>query len=43
LEAILGGVYGPMIDGFISDQPRQFIYLLASDLRKQDVTKAAIV
>jgi len=42
-EKILAGQYGAVIEAFLNDQPTQFIYLLASEFVRQEVTKAAIV
>lgn len=42
-DAIAQGRMGPRIEEFISGQPLQFIYLLASEFAKQDVTKPSIV
>ncbi len=42
-DKIVDGVYGPRIEEFISGQPLQFIYLMASEFFRQDVTKPSIV
>lgn len=40
---VLDGSYGPFFREFIETQPSQLLYILASELKKQDVTKASIV
>jgi len=35
--------FGPFIEAFLNDQPPQFLYLMASEFAKQDITRAAIV
>ena len=42
-RSILEGPLGPRIAEFVSGQPAQFIYLMASEFAKQDVTQPAIV
>jgi hypothetical protein len=42
-DAIIGGPMGPRIEEFISGQPPQFIYLVASEFAEQEVTKPSIV
>lgn len=42
LEA-LDGPYGPFLREFLQSQPSQLLYILASEVKRQDVTKAAIV
>lgn len=42
-DRIIAGNYGPFIEAFMNDQPRQFIYLMASEFAEKEVTKAAIV
>lgn len=42
-DKILGDDHGPFIEAFLNDQPRQFIYLMASEFAEKEVTKAAIV
>lgn len=42
-DKILKGKYGPFIEAFLNDQPKQFIYLMASEFAEKEVTKAAIV
>jgi hypothetical protein len=42
-DRIIDGHYGPRIEEFISGQPLQFIYLMASEFAEQDVTKPSIV
>jgi hypothetical protein len=43
LLEILDGKYGPFFREFLETQPTQLLYILASEIKKQDVTKAAIV
>ncbi|KRF44605.1 hypothetical protein ASH01_11475 [Terrabacter sp. Soil811] len=40
---VLDGTYGPFFREFLETQPTQLLYVLASEFKKQDVTKAAIV
>ena len=42
-EILLGGKYGPRIQDFVTGQPLQFLYLIASEMAKQDVTKPGIL
>jgi hypothetical protein len=42
-DGIVDNSYGPRIEEFISGQPLQFIYLMASEFALQDVTKPSIV
>ena len=42
-QSLLESVHGPRIGEFISGQPAQFIYLMASEFAKRDVTQPAIV
>ena len=42
-RSILVGAYGPRISEFVSGQPAQFIYLMASEFAKRDVTQPSIV
>ncbi|MDG9884143.1 YaaC family protein [Pseudomonas sp. GD04058] len=43
LPRISKDVYGPLIQDFITGQPMQFLYLMASEFAEQDVAKPAIV
>ena len=43
LSSILEGRYGAFIEEFISSQPLQFIYLMASEFARREVTRPAIV
>jgi hypothetical protein len=43
LATILEGRYGAFIEEFISSQPLQFIYLMASEFAQREVTRPAIV
>lgn len=40
---VLNGRYGPFFREFLETQPKQLLYMLASDAKKQNVTRAAIV
>lgn len=42
-DAIVRSPMGPRIEEFISGQPLQFIYLMASEFSEQEVTKPSIV
>ena len=42
-RSILDGPHGPRIAEFISGQPAQFIYLMASEFAKREVTQPALV
>lgn len=42
-DSILDKKFGPFIEAFLNDQPRQYIYLMASEFAEKEVTKAAIV
>ena len=42
-DSIIASELGPRIEEFISGQPLQFIYLMASEFAEQEVTKPSIV
>lgn len=42
-DAISSGKLGPRVQDFITGQPLQFVYLMASEFSRQDVTKPAIL
>ncbi len=42
-DQLAAGKYGPMIEAFLSENPVQFIYLVASDLMQQEVTRPSTV
>jgi hypothetical protein len=42
-DAMIQGPYGSWIQEFFNGQPLQFVYLMASEFMKQDVTKPAIL
>ena len=42
-DSILIGTFGPRIEEFITGQPLQFIYLMASEFAQQDVVRPSIV
>lgn len=42
-DRILADTFGPFIEAFLNDQPKQFLYLMASEFAEKEVTKAAIV
>lgn len=39
----LDGRYGPFFREFLETQPKQLLYILASEAKRQDVTRAAII
>ncbi|MGC3519828.1 YaaC family protein, partial [Pseudomonas aeruginosa] len=43
LPKISKDIFGPLIQDFITGQPMQFLYLIASEFAEQDVAKPAIV
>ncbi len=42
-DALLAGNYGSFVQEFISSQPSQFLYLMASEFAQQEVTRPALV
>jgi YaaC-like Protein len=42
-RALLDGPYGPRIAEFVSGQPAQFVYLMASQFSRRDITRPSIV
>ena len=42
-DAISAGPYGPFVTEFISAQPEQMLYLLASEMREREIAKPAII
>jgi len=42
-DAISAGQFGPWVQEFVGGQPLQFLYLLASEFARQDVTKPSIL
>jgi len=42
-ESLLESKYGPFFSTFISESPMQFLYLMASDILGQEVSKPAII
>jgi len=42
-DTITAGPYGPWIQEFVNGQPLQFLYLMASEFARQDVTKPSIL
>jgi hypothetical protein len=40
---ILAGPFGEFIQEFLTSQPSQFVYLMASDFAKRDVARAPLV
>jgi len=42
-DKIVRSPYGPFVEEFISSQPTQFMYLMASDFATQEIIKPAIV
>ena len=43
LPTITDGVYGPRVQDFITGQPQQFLYLLASEFAKRQIAKPSIL
>lgn len=43
LLALFDGGYGPFFSEFLTTQPSQLLYLLASEFKNQDVARAAVV
>jgi YaaC-like Protein len=41
-QRIMDGPYGPWLQTFLNEQPTQFLFLLASDIVRRDLLKAAI-
>jgi hypothetical protein len=41
--AINDGAFGPRIQDFISGQPQQFLYLLASEFARREIAKPSIL
>lgn len=42
-ENLVRGPYGPRIQDFVTGQPLQFLYLMASEFSQQDITKPSIL
>jgi hypothetical protein len=42
-DTIMDSEYEAFIDGFVNDQPGQFLYLMASEFAQQDIVKTATV
>ena len=42
-DTLLAETFGPRIEEFVSAQPMQFIYLVASEFAKQEITKPALI
>jgi hypothetical protein len=42
-DNISNGPFGPWVQEFVNGQPLQFLYLMASEFARQDVTKPAIL
>jgi hypothetical protein len=42
-DSIIRGDFGPRVEEFISGQPMQFIYIMASEFAQQEVTRPSIV
>lgn len=42
-DAMIRGNFGPRIQDFVTGQPQQFLYLMASEFAKQDVTRPSIL
>jgi len=42
-DSFLADAYGPRIEEFVSAQPLQFVYLIASEFAEQEITKPALI
>lgn len=42
-DALLRGAFGPRVRDFVTGQPLQFLYLLASEIAQRDVAKPSII
>jgi hypothetical protein len=42
-DTFLADAFGPRIEEFVSAQPMQFIYLVASEFAEQEITKPALI
>ena len=42
-DSLISGEYGAFIQEFIENQPNQWLYMMASEFAKQEVTRAAVV
>lgn len=42
-DSLLAEAFGPRIEEFVSAQPMQFIYLVASEFAEQEITKPALI
>ena len=42
-DQLIAGPYGAFMREFIENQPNQWLYMLASEFAKQEVTRAAVV
>lgn len=42
-DTLLAESFGPRIEEFVSAQPMQFIYLMASEFAEQEITKPALI
>jgi YaaC-like Protein len=42
-QRLLNSQYGAQIEAILNEMPLQFVYLMASEFLKRDVSKAAIV
>ena len=42
-DSFLADAYGPRIEEFVSAQPLQFVYLVASEFAEQEITKPALI
>lgn len=42
-DTLLADAFGPRIEEFVSAQPMQFIYLVASEFAEQEITKPALI
>jgi hypothetical protein len=42
-DALLKGAYGPRVRDFVTGQPQQFLYLMASEMSRRDIAKPSIL
>jgi glutamine synthetase adenylyltransferase len=42
-DSFLVDAFGPRIEEFVSVQPMQFLYLIASEFAEQEITKPALI
>ena len=42
-DALLKGAFGPRVRDFVTGQPLQFLYLMASEMAKRDIARPSIL